>query len=76
MFQRPPTIFKMPHIQTNRDHKALNGGTLRGLGRVCFMQDLGVFITQGRQLGGWSDAGLGSSCFKVGVVIMLFWVAT
>ena len=31
----PQLPFKIPHIPSNRDHKALNGGTLGGLGRAC-----------------------------------------
>ena len=32
LYQHPPTTLKEPQIPPNRDRKALNGGTLGGLG--------------------------------------------
>ena len=38
----PQLPFKIPHIPTSRDHKALNRATLGGLGRVhCFFSHFG-----------------------------------
>ena len=45
----PQLPFKKPQIESNRDHKALNRGTLGGLGlTTCFM---GTFGIQGPALG-------------------------